>query len=64
MGHVGYEQRLKLARDDPTFLISRRMRLEDAPRGYKRFNETQNEVTKVVLKPWRASRTSLAGRRR
>lgn len=36
---------------DTTFLISHRLSLEDAPRGYKMFKEQQNEVTKVVLKP-------------
>jgi len=36
---------------DTTFLISHRMSLEEAPTGYKMFNERQNEVTKVVLKP-------------
>jgi threonine dehydrogenase-like Zn-dependent dehydrogenase len=36
---------------DTTFLISHRMSLEEAPRGYKMFKERQNEVTKVVLKP-------------
>ena len=36
---------------DTTFLISHRMSLEDAPKGYKMFHDDQNEVTKVVLKP-------------
>jgi threonine dehydrogenase-like Zn-dependent dehydrogenase len=36
---------------DTTFLISHRLPLEEAPRGYKMFKEQQNEVTKVVLKP-------------
>ena len=36
---------------DTTFLISHRLPLEDAPRGYKMFKEQQNETTKVVLKP-------------
>jgi threonine dehydrogenase-like Zn-dependent dehydrogenase len=36
---------------DTTFLISHRMSLEEAPKGYKMFKEQQNEVTKVVLKP-------------
>jgi threonine dehydrogenase-like Zn-dependent dehydrogenase len=36
---------------DTTFLISHRLSLEDAPRGYRIFKEQQNEVTKVVLKP-------------
>jgi threonine dehydrogenase-like Zn-dependent dehydrogenase len=39
---------------DTTFLISHRLPLEDAPKGYKLFKEEQNETTKVVLKPdWR-----------
>jgi threonine dehydrogenase-like Zn-dependent dehydrogenase len=38
-------------RVDTTFLISHRLPLEDAPRGYKMFLEQQNEVTKIVLKP-------------
>jgi threonine dehydrogenase-like Zn-dependent dehydrogenase len=36
---------------DTTFLISHRLSLEEAPRGYKIFKEQQNDVTKVVLKP-------------
>ena len=36
---------------DTTFLISHRLPLEEAPKGYKMFHDHQNEVTKVVLKP-------------
>ncbi len=36
---------------DSTFLISHRMALEDAPRGYKLFHDHQNKATKIVLKP-------------
>ena len=36
---------------DTTFLISHRLDLEEAPKGYKMFKEQQNDVTKVVLKP-------------
>ncbi|MCT8266291.1 glutathione-dependent formaldehyde dehydrogenase [Afifella sp. JA880] len=36
---------------DTTFLISHRLPLEEAPRGYKMFKEQQNECTKVVLRP-------------
>ena len=36
---------------DTTFLISHRLPLEDAPRGYKHFKEEQDTWTKVVLKP-------------
>ena len=35
---------------DTTFLISHRMPLEDAPKGYKMFHDDQDEVTKIVLK--------------
>src|ERR1700753_2462039 len=41
---------------DTTFLISHRLPLEEAPRGYKIFKEQQNDVTKVVLKPQSAVR--------
>jgi threonine dehydrogenase-like Zn-dependent dehydrogenase len=41
---------------DTTFLISHRLSLEEAPRGYKIFKEQQNEVTKVVLNPSNATR--------
>lgn len=36
---------------DTTFLISHRLGLEDAPRGYHCFKEEQDTWTKVVLKP-------------
>ncbi|UVI39164.1 zinc-dependent alcohol dehydrogenase [Qipengyuania spongiae] len=36
---------------DTTFLISHRLPLEEAPRGYKNFREEQDSWTKVVLKP-------------
>ena len=35
---------------DTTFLISHRLGLEDAPKGYKMFHDNQDEVTKIVLK--------------
>lgn len=35
---------------DTTFLISHRLPLEDAPKGYENFRNNQNEWTKVVLK--------------
>ena len=36
---------------DTTFLISHRLPLEEAARGYKSFKEEQNNWIKVVLKP-------------
>ena len=40
---------------DTTFLISHRLPLEEAPRGYEGFKHHQNEWTKVVLKTKAAS---------
>ena len=40
---------------DTEFLISHRLPLEDAPKGYKMFHDQQNEVTKIVLKPGMAA---------
>jgi len=36
---------------DPSFVITHRMPLADAPRGYEIFNNKQDECVKVVLKP-------------
>jgi threonine dehydrogenase-like Zn-dependent dehydrogenase len=36
---------------DTTFMISHRMALEDAPKGYKLFHDEQDTTTKIVLKP-------------
>ena len=40
---------------DTTFLISHRLGLEDAPKGYDMFKNDQNNCTKVVLKPGMAA---------
>jgi threonine dehydrogenase-like Zn-dependent dehydrogenase len=36
---------------DPSFIITHRLRLEDAPQGYKMFRYKQDNCIKVVLKP-------------
>jgi threonine dehydrogenase-like Zn-dependent dehydrogenase len=36
---------------DPTFVISHRMKLSDAPKGYKLFRDKLDECNKVVLTP-------------
>ena len=36
---------------DPTFVITHRMPLEQAPQGYSMFNDKQDECIKIVLKP-------------
>jgi threonine dehydrogenase-like Zn-dependent dehydrogenase len=36
---------------DPTFIISHRMTLADAPEGYRLFKEKRDDYTKIVLNP-------------
>ncbi len=36
---------------DPTFVISHRLTLDEAPNGYKMFKEKTDHCTKIVLKP-------------
>ena len=36
---------------DPTFVISHRLSLDEAPHGYKIFKEKTDDCTKVVLTP-------------
>ncbi len=44
-------QRIMEGEIDPTFLISHRLSLEEAPMGYKNFHDDQSDWTKVVLRP-------------
>jgi threonine dehydrogenase-like Zn-dependent dehydrogenase len=47
-------ERIEKGELDTTFLISHRLPLEEAPRGYEGFKNDQNAWTKVVLKPQEA----------
>jgi threonine dehydrogenase-like Zn-dependent dehydrogenase len=44
-------QRIEKGEIDPSFVISHRMRLQDAPTGFSVFNDKQDECMKVVLTP-------------
>ncbi|WP_118134435.1 zinc-dependent alcohol dehydrogenase [Oceanicella sp. SM1341] len=44
-------RRIQEGEIDTTFLISHRLPLEEAPRGYRNFHSNQDEWTKVVLTP-------------
>jgi threonine dehydrogenase-like Zn-dependent dehydrogenase len=44
-------KRIQEGEIDPSFVISHRMPLDDAPEGYRMFREKQNDCIKVVLKP-------------
>ncbi len=44
-------ERIQNGEIDPSFVITHRMRLEDAPAGYNTFNHKQDNCIKIVLKP-------------
>jgi threonine dehydrogenase-like Zn-dependent dehydrogenase len=44
-------KRIQEGEIDPSFVISHRLPLDDAPEGYRMFREKQNDCIKVVLKP-------------
>ena len=44
-------ERIQNGEIDPSFVITHRMRLEDAPEGYRTFRDKQDNCIKIVLKP-------------
>jgi len=44
-------ERVQKGEIDPSFVITHRMKLEDAPEGYKLFKDKEDECIKVVLTP-------------
>jgi threonine dehydrogenase-like Zn-dependent dehydrogenase len=44
-------QRIETGEIDPTFVISHRLRLDDAPEAYRTFRDKEDGCTKVVLRP-------------
>ena len=44
-------ERIERGEIDPSFVITHRLPLEDAPKGYRLFRDKKNECVKVVLKP-------------
>jgi threonine dehydrogenase-like Zn-dependent dehydrogenase len=43
--------RIRRGEIDPSFVVTHRMRLSEAPEGYKLFRDKQDECIKIVLKP-------------
>lgn len=43
--------RIERGEIDPTFVITHRLPLDEAPRAYRMFRNKQSECVKVVLKP-------------
>ncbi len=46
-------QRVQNGEIDPSFVISHRLSLDEAPQAYKTFRDKQDQCIKVVLDPWR-----------
>jgi threonine dehydrogenase-like Zn-dependent dehydrogenase len=44
-------ERIEAGEIDPSFVITHRMSLDDAPQGYETFKHKQDDCVKVVLKP-------------
>ena len=52
-------QRIEKGEIDPSFVVTHRLRLDEAPEGFQIFNDKQDECIKVVLKPeWGADHAS------
>ena len=48
-------KRIESGEIDPSFIISHRLPLEEAPKAYKIFRDKKQSCTKVVLDPWAAA---------
>ena len=44
-------ERIQRREIDPSFVITHRLKLDDAPQGFSMFNDKQDDCLKVVLKP-------------
>jgi threonine dehydrogenase-like Zn-dependent dehydrogenase len=44
-------ERIEKGEIDPSFVVTHRMRLEDAPEGYSMFHNKEDGCIKVVMKP-------------
>ncbi len=49
--------RIQAGEIDPSFVITHRFRLEDAPAAYKLFSDKKDECIKVVMKPFQDAPT-------
>ena len=44
-------EKIDLGEIDPSFVITRRIRLHDAPQAYETFKNKQDDCIKVVMRP-------------
>ncbi len=52
--------RIEQGQIDPSFVITHRLNLDDAPRAYRTFREKKQHCIKVVMDPWREGRALAA----
>jgi threonine dehydrogenase-like Zn-dependent dehydrogenase len=45
-------ERIEQGQIDPSFLISHRITLDEAPEMYKTWRDKEQGVTKIVIDPW------------
>jgi threonine dehydrogenase-like Zn-dependent dehydrogenase len=45
--------RIEKGQIDPTYIISHRITLDEAPRMYEVWRDKRESVTKIVIDPWR-----------
>jgi threonine dehydrogenase-like Zn-dependent dehydrogenase len=45
-------ERIQKGEIDPSFVISHKLPLDQAPEGYRMFRDKLDRCTKIVLKPW------------
>jgi threonine dehydrogenase-like Zn-dependent dehydrogenase len=51
-------EKIEAGEIDPSFVVTHRMGLEEAPAAYRIFRDKQDECIKVVLDPWREARAA------
>ena len=45
-------ERIEDGQIDPTFMISHRIGIEQAPEMYEKWQKKEDQVTKIVIDPW------------
>jgi threonine dehydrogenase-like Zn-dependent dehydrogenase len=45
-------ERIEKGQIDPTYIISHRITLDDAPKMYEIWRDKKENVTKIVIDPW------------
>jgi threonine dehydrogenase-like Zn-dependent dehydrogenase len=51
-------RRIQDGQIDPSFVITHRLSLDEAPDAYKTFRDKQDECIKVVLDPWKEAKAA------